>query len=88
MAVMTDRDRLHALVDDLPEPEVHTALRFVEYLRHDTADPVAQALRDAPLDEEPLTEADLAELAEAERDWQEGRVVPHDQARQELMRDP
>jgi hypothetical protein len=48
---------------------------------------VAQALRDAPTDEEPLTDNDLAELEEAERDWQEGRIVSHEQARIELLRD-
>jgi hypothetical protein len=30
---MSDRDRLRALIEKLPEDEVHTALRFVEYLR-------------------------------------------------------
>ena len=29
---MTERERLRALVEDLPENEVHTALRFVEFL--------------------------------------------------------
>lgn len=82
---MTDRQRLHALIDDLPEPEVYTALRFAEDLHRDTLDPVAQALRDAPSDNEPLTGADLAEHDEAERDRQEGRVVSHDQARFELL---
>jgi len=31
---MTERERLHALVDELPEDEVHTALRFMEFLRN------------------------------------------------------
>jgi hypothetical protein len=30
---MTDRERLRALIEDLPDNEVHTALRFVEFLR-------------------------------------------------------
>lgn len=30
---MTERERLRALVQDLPEEEVHAALRFVEFLR-------------------------------------------------------
>ena len=30
---MTDRERLRALIDDLPENEVHAALRLVEHLR-------------------------------------------------------
>lgn len=30
---MNDRERLRALVDELPEAEVHAALRFVEFLQ-------------------------------------------------------
>jgi hypothetical protein len=29
---MSERERLRALVDDLPEKEVHAALRFLEFL--------------------------------------------------------
>lgn len=29
---MNERERLRALVDGLPDSEVHTALRFVEFL--------------------------------------------------------
>jgi hypothetical protein len=36
---MTEKERLHTLVEDLPEPEVHAALRFVEYLRQEASDP-------------------------------------------------
>jgi predicted transcriptional regulator len=84
---MTEKERLHSLVEDLPEPEVHVALRFVEYLRRETSDPVARALEEAPFDDEPLTAEDLAELEAAERDRQEGRVVSHDEARRELLRE-
>jgi hypothetical protein len=40
---MTERERLRALVENLPEDEVHAALRFVEYLRSSSppADPPA-----------------------------------------------
>jgi hypothetical protein len=85
---MTDKERLHALVDDLPEPEAQAALRFLEYLRQEAADPVARALREVPMDDEPLTAEDLAALEEAEGDWQEGRVVSHDEARLQLLREP
>ncbi len=40
---MTDRERLRALVDDLPENEVHAALRFVEHLRNSVAPEVPPA---------------------------------------------
>lgn len=84
---MTEKERLLSLVEELPEPEVHAALRFVEYLRREAADPVARALRKAPYDDEPLTVEDLAELDAAERDRQEGRVMTHDEARRELIRE-
>lgn len=83
---MTEKERLHSLVEELPEPEVHAA-RFVEYLRREATDPVARALREAPDDDEPLTAEALAELDAAELDRQEGRVDSHDEARRELLRD-
>ncbi|HEV2852894.1 MAG TPA: hypothetical protein VHC97_08835 [Thermoanaerobaculia bacterium] len=33
---MNERERLRALIEDLPENEVYTALRFLEYLRSST----------------------------------------------------
>jgi hypothetical protein len=84
---MTDRERLHDLVEDLPESEVHAALRFVEYLRQSEDDPVLKALRDAPPDDEPLTEEDLAALEEAYEDLGQGRVVSHEEARRRLLGD-
>lgn len=82
------KERLHTLVEDLPESEVHAALRFIEYLRQEASDPVARALREAPFADEPLTAEDLAELEAAEHDRQKGRVVSHDEARRELLREP
>jgi hypothetical protein len=76
---MTERERLHALVDDLPEDEVETTLRFVEHLRNPEEDPVLKALREAPLDDEPLTEEDLDALREAEEDEIHGRLIPHEE---------
>lgn len=83
---MTEKERLQSLVEELAEPEVHAALRFVEYLRREASDPVARALREAPLDDESLTAEDIEELEAGERDRQEGRVVSHQQARRELLR--
>ena len=45
---MTEKERLRALVEDLPEGEVHAALRFVEFLRGST-----------PPDDQPVTEEDV-----------------------------
>lgn len=83
---MTEKERLRALVEDLPDSEVHTALRFVEYLRREGVDPVARALLDASYDDEPLTAEDLADLEVAENDRLQGRVVSHDQAKTDLLK--
>ncbi len=40
---MNDRERLRALIDELPDTEVHAALRFVEFLLTSREDqPVAE----------------------------------------------
>jgi len=85
---MTTKERIHQLVDGLPDSEVHAALRFLEYLRLETSDPVARALKRAPEDDEPLTEEDLADLEAAERDWQDGRFVSNDEAKRLLLQTP
>ncbi|HKI04786.1 MAG TPA: hypothetical protein VKK31_22595 [Thermoanaerobaculia bacterium] len=74
---MTERERLRALVEDLPEDEVHEALRFVEHLRKE--DPVLTALRNAQTDDEPVTQEDLMALEEAWEDVRQGRMVPHEE---------
>lgn len=76
---MTERDRLHALVDTLPEEELSTARHLLE------SRALAKALHDAPLDDEPLTAEDQAALEEAERDLAEGRVLSHAEARRRLL---
>lgn len=82
---MTDRERLHELVEDLPESEVHAALRFVEYLRYSEDDPVLKALQDAPPDDEPLTEEDVTALEEAWEDVRQGRLISHEEIRRQVL---
>lgn len=82
---MTDRERLHSLVDDLPEGEVRAALHFVESLRTSEEDPVLRALRDAPLDDEPVTEEDRAALEEAWEDVRQGRLTAHKEVRLRVL---
>lgn len=82
---MTERERLHELIEDLPEGEVHAALRFVEYLRHSDDDPVLRALEEAPPDDEPLSEDDVAALEEAWEDVRQGRLVSHEELRRQVL---
>lgn len=83
---MTTTERLHHLVDVLPERELETAARVLEVLaeRPDTVDPVALALALAPEDDEPVTDEDRAAIAEARRDRAAGRGIPMDEVKRRL----
>ena len=59
----------------------------MEYLRLEASDPVERSLREAPLDDEPVSADDLVELEAAGRELAEGRVVSHAEARRTLLRD-
>ncbi len=74
---MTDREQLHSLIDRLPASEVHSALRYMEYLVVQGEDPVVRAIRDAPVDDEPLAPEELKEIKEALADVAAGRVFSH-----------
>ena len=53
-----DRQELHLLVDHIPESDLAAARKFLQALM----DPVALALVNAPLDDEPEIEEERAEL--------------------------
>jgi hypothetical protein len=81
------RDRIHRLVDQLPEaelPEIESLL--VE--RRANADPVLRALANAPGDDEALTAEEAPSLEEAYADIAAGRVVSHEEARRRPLGEP
>ena len=73
---MENRQALHTLVDKLPEPELPAAMRFLEYLRQ-AGDPLQPVLDSAPVDDEPLTEEDLAAIRKGFVDRDQGETVSH-----------
>jgi hypothetical protein len=77
------KDRVHHLVDELPEPELQTAERFLQYLRA-TADPVQRALMEAPWDDEPETEDERQAVQEARDELARGEVHTLEDVRREL----
>jgi hypothetical protein len=83
---MWERERLHSLIDTLPEDELQVAIQFLEHLGTEDVEPL-WSLSDAPADDEPFTADDEAALAEAEKDLIEGHVVTHDEARRRLLGD-
>jgi hypothetical protein len=81
--LMTVRERLHHLVDTLPESEELTAARILEALAA-TADPVRRALQSAPLDEEPESEEERQAVAAARAALARGEVVRDEDLAREL----
>ena len=69
---MIARDELRAMVDAIPDDRLPAARDALKQL----TDPVLVAFLNAPEDDEPLTDEDLAAIAEAKADIAAGRTVP------------
>lgn len=80
---MTVKEKLYHLVNALPETELVAAERYLEYLAH-SADPVALALELAPEDDEPVTDAERAAVAEARAELAAGRGISTEELKREL----
>ncbi len=81
---MTTKQDLHRMVDQLPESAVPEAGKLLEELTDERAG-LPPSLRDAPWDDEPLTEEELEGLEEAREDTRAGRLVTHEEARRRLL---
>lgn len=77
------RLRLKELIDELPEGDLHAVKRYIQFL-HYLDDPVAVSLVEAPLDDEPLTDEDIAALEEAREEMKAGKLTSHDEVMREL----
>ena len=66
---MTDGDavkrQIKDLIDGMPPEELLAVKRFIQYVR-DMEDPFLRNLAEAPWDDEPLTDEDLAAIMEDE----------------------
>ena len=51
----TEKHHAHELIERLPDAQISTAIRFLEFM---LLDPVARAAATAPPDDEPVTEQD------------------------------
>jgi hypothetical protein len=71
---MTTRQALHDLVDDLPDDLLGEAEETLARLKAHAVDPLLEALRNAPVDDEPLS---IEERARLDRAWEDlGRRPP------------
>lgn len=81
--VVTKQD-LHQLIDEIPEQEHQAAAEYLQRLRDLANDPVYQAFMNAPIDDEPLTEEDIAAIEEAEAEVARGEVYSPDDILKDL----
>ncbi|MHB1161327.1 MAG: hypothetical protein ACYC66_13375 [Chloroflexota bacterium] len=82
---MTDKEKLYRLIDELPEGELLPAERFLEYLRDRARDAVLRAFMEAPEDDEPLTDEELAAIREGEKAVARGEVKPWEEVKAEIQ---
>ena len=75
------KKELHELVDDLPPEQVDAAVQYLSYL---SADPALLSLLRASADDEPYTDAQRREDAEAEAAIARGEGVSHDEVLREF----
>ena len=82
---MTVKERLHQLVEELPEGQAtEAAERALLHLKRVSTDPVLRALLNAPIDDEPDTEEERALIAEGRAALERGDVVSDEELRREL----
>jgi hypothetical protein len=76
------RQHAHQLIDRMPETQLSGLVQFLETI----VDPVATALRNAPLDDELETDDEKAAVAEAKTWLQQngGKGIPHAEAMRRL----
>ena len=76
------RQNLKELIDDLPDRDLYAVKRYIQFLNYVDA-PVAMSMAEAPPDDEPLTDDEIAALSEGKEDVKAGRLIPHE----EIMRE-
>jgi hypothetical protein len=75
-----DKQHAHELIERLAPSQVPAAVGMLERL----LDPVARAIANAPIDDEPLTADDAKALAEASEWSKRNKSTPHEEFLTEL----
>ncbi len=78
-----ERKELHQLIDKIPENELETAKRFLEFLA--IYDPVIYNLYTTPYDDEPVSEKEDAETKEAWQEYLQGKSYSLSEAEKKIF---
>ena len=78
--IAQEKQQVHELIDRLAPTQVTAVRGLLEAM----IDPIARALANAPIDDEPVSSSDRKALAEAD-DWlKHNEPIPHEQVLAEL----
>ena len=77
--MVSERESLHRLVDELPDEDIDLARRYLEALRRGAVYDL-----EAWIDDAPLTEEERVAVREAREDDEAGRVHTLDEVKREL----
>lgn len=77
---MTKREAVRRLVDEVPEAVLDAAERYLQYLR-DQGDPLLRALTNAPEEDEPISAAEEAAVAEGRAEADRGELIAHEEVK-------
>jgi hypothetical protein len=78
--MINTRQHAHELIDRMPETQLSALVGLLETI----VDPVAVALRDAPIDDEPMTEEEERAVKESREWFKHNPGIPFEQVVAEL----
>lgn len=79
------KDQLHELIDALPESEIYSAERYLQFLLVKMQNQrILKAFENAPEEDEAPDAEELEAIKEAEKDITEGKVEPFDKVMKDL----
>ena len=85
---LNTREKLHKLIDELPESELAMTECLLKDLVNGTRDPLIRKLMSAPWDDEPETEEERAAVQEAREQIARGEVISDEEVWRRLGHEP
>jgi len=70
-----DKQHAHHLIDQLDSVQLAAVVHLLEVM----TDPVAHAIANAPLDDEPVSEEEARQVVAARASFDRGEGIPHEQ---------
>lgn len=82
--VMALRKAIRSLIRDVPDSELGTVKRFMEFVTEQTKTQERQPLESLPVDDEPMDERTPDAIRRGLGDMKNGRVVSHETLKKEF----